>query len=418
MMNPKIILSSTNQLINQDIKLKVTGLKPSQRVKIQAETQDDMKRTWHSFTSLIADHEGNIYLDKAMPKESSYINRDPNSLLWSMHLKDNNTNFPPIFFKMSTQTHKVIFYLLIDDEVKDKEEIQINFTNSDTEQIIVENPIVGKLFKPKEDRNLPAVIIVGGSTGGLFWTEQMAALLSTKGYAALALNYFDVESDNLPSELIEIKVEYFKKALDWLKTNSAIDKNNISMMGISKGGELSLLFGSYFSKDLASIITYVPSSHVFEGISMGKHQLKSSWTYKNTPIDFIQYPVDSKFSKDMNPIDIRKIHDIALNTATSRQLKRARVPVETIECPILMISGEKDNTWPSSSMCRDMMQTLEEYNNPYKSKHLNFRNMGHTFFLPNIPPIIDHPTVTAENAANANKKAWETTLKFLDEHFN
>ncbi|ABR50015.1 BAAT/Acyl-CoA thioester hydrolase-like protein [Alkaliphilus metalliredigens QYMF] len=308
--------------------------------------------------------------------------------------------------------------MLIEDEVKDTKEIQINFTNSDTEQIIVENPIVGKLFKPKEKNNLPAIIIVGGSTGGLFWTEQMAALLSTKGYATLALNYFDVQNHNLPSELIEIQIEYFKKALDWLKAKPGVDKNNISMIGISKGSELSLLFGSYFPKSLTSIITYVPSSHVFEGISMREHQVKSSWTYKNHPIDFIQYPIDSKFSKDMNPIDIRKIHDTALNTATSKQLESARIPIENIKCPILMISGEKDSTWPSSKMCKDMMQTLKEQNNHYQSKHLDFNNMGHAFFLPNLPPMIDHPSISAYNAANANKNAWEATLNFLAEHFN
>ncbi|SNS69213.1 Acetyl esterase/lipase [Anaerovirgula multivorans] len=417
-MNPKITLSSTNQVIDQSLKLQITGLKPNQLVKIQAEMQDDVERTWHSCATFTADCEGKIDLDTTAPQEGSYTNCDPNGLLWSMQIKDSNNPFPPIFLKMSTQSHKVSFYLIIEDEVKDKREVQINFTNSDTEQIVVQNSIVGKLFKPKGNNNLPAVIIVGGSTGGLFWSEQIAALLSTKGYAALALNYFDMQNDNLPTELIEIKIEYFKKALDWLKNKSEIDKNNISMMGISKGGELSLLFGSYFSKHLTSIIAYVPSSHVFEGISMGKHQIKSSWTYKNNPIDFVQYPVDSKFSKNMNPIDIRKIHDNALNTATSKQLECARIPIENIECPILLISGERDATWPSSEMCRDMIQTLEAHNNPYQSKHLYFNNMGHAFFLPNIPPMIDTPSVTAQNAAHANKIAWESTLKFLAEHFN
>lgn len=417
-MNPKIILPSINQLIDESLKLQITGLKPNQQVKIQAKMQDDVKRIWNSFGIFTADYKGTIDLNTTAPKKGSYTGCDPNGLLWSMQMKESNTPFPPIFLKMSTQSHKVSFYLLIKDKIKDKREVYINFTNSDTEQIVVQDLIVGKLFKSKGKNNLPAVIIVGGSTGGLFWTEQIAALLSNKGYAALALNYFDIQNDNLPSELIEIKIEYFKKALDWLKNKPEIDNSNISIMGISKGGELSLLFGSFFSKHLTSIITYVPSSHVFEGISMVEHKTKSSWTYKNTPIDFVQYPSNTKFSKNMNPTDIRKIHDNALNSSASKQLENARIPIENISCPILMISGEKDNTWPSSKMCRDMMQTLEEHNNPYQSKHLNFSNMGHTFFLPNIPPMIDHPSVMAKNAANANKKAWEATLNFLVKHSN
>ncbi|WP_026477464.1 acyl-CoA thioesterase/bile acid-CoA:amino acid N-acyltransferase family protein [Alkaliphilus transvaalensis] len=417
-MNPKIVLPSTNQLIYENLNVLITGLKPKQQVKLSAEMQDDMERTWYSYAIFTSDHEGKINLEKVAPDEGFYNNCDPNGLLWSMQLKESNAHFPPIFLKMSTRSHKVSLSLLVEGKVKDKREVQINFTNSNTEQEIVQNPIIGKLFKPKKENNLPAVIVIGGSTGGLLWAEQMAALLSTKGYATLALNYFDVQNDNLPSELIEIKIEYFKKAFDWLKGKSEIDKNNISLMGISKGGELSLLFGAYFSKHLASIIAYVPSSHVFEGISMNEHQNKSSWTYNNHPIDFVKYPVDTKFSKDMNPIDIRKIHDIALNTSTPKQLERARIPIEKIVCPILMISGEKDTTWSSSKMCKDMMQTLEKINNFYQSKHLDFNDMGHTFFLPNIPPMIDHPSVTAQNAANANKKAWDTTLKFLSENFN
>ncbi|ABR50013.1 palmitoyl-CoA hydrolase [Alkaliphilus metalliredigens QYMF] len=94
-MNPKIVLSSTSQLIDQSLKLQITGLKSNQQVTIQAEMQDDVKRTWHSFASFIANHEGKIDLDKTAPKEGSFTNCDPNGLLWSMQIKDSNTHFPP-----------------------------------------------------------------------------------------------------------------------------------------------------------------------------------------------------------------------------------------------------------------------------------------------------------------------------------
>ncbi|MBS4534279.1 acyl-CoA thioesterase/BAAT N-terminal domain-containing protein [Clostridium sp. D2Q-14] len=417
-MNPKIIVSSTNMLIDENLNLQIIGLKPNQQIKIKAEMKDDMERTWSSFAIFTANNEEKIDLNKTSPEKGSYTGCYSNGLLWSMKLKEKNTSLPSIFLKNSVRPHKVTFYLVLEDEIIDKKEIEINFINSNIKQINIEKPVVGKLFTNEEKDTLPAIIVVGGSTGGMFWTEQVAALLSTKGYSTFALNYFDSQNNKLPDELFEIQLEYFEKALSWLKKQPQIDKNNISMMGISKGGELSLVLGSYFSDKLTSIVSYVPSSHVFEGISMGKHPRKSSWTYKNKAIDFIQFSEDSIFSMDMNPLNIKKIHDEALAKATGKELRNARIQIENINCPILMISGEKDTTWSSSKMCSDMMKTIEEHNNPHQSQHINFKNMGHTFFLPNIPPIIDHPSVTAQNAANANKSAWESTLKFLSKHFN
>jgi dienelactone hydrolase len=312
----------------------------------------------------------------------------------------------------------VIFYLTVEDVIIDKKEIQMNYTTTNIKGIDIEKPVTGKLFIDEEKNNMPGIIVVGGSTGGLFWAEQVAAVLSTKGYATLALNYFDPTIKRLPDKLIEIPLEYFEKSLNWLKKHPQVDENNISMMGISKGGELSLVFASYFSHQLTSIISYVPSSHIFEGIAMDGHPKKSSWTYKSEALDFVKFPKDSVFSMTMNPLDIKKIHDEALMKGSHQELENAQVKIENIDCPILLISGDKDTTWSSAKMCTHLMTILEENNNPYQTKHVNFKNMGHTFFLPNIPPIIDHPSVSAESGAKANKTAWKNTLEFLSKHFN
>jgi dienelactone hydrolase len=416
-MNPKMILSSPSKLVDRDFNLKIKGLKPNQEMKLQAKMQDDMKRTWSSYGIFTADDRGEMDLTKTAPDKGTYSKCSPQGLIWSMQLEENNTSLPPIFLKQGSQSHRIVFQLLLEKEIVDEKELQINFCSSDIEKTNINNPVIGKFFKPETKDKLPAVIVVGGSTGGFFWAEQMAALLSTKGYAALALNYFDPNNNNLPNELIEIELEYFKEGLNWLKNQPQIDKNEISMMGISRGGELSLLFGSYFSKTLTSIVSYVPASHVFEGIAMGGHKGKSAWTYQNKSIDIIKYPEDTIFSRDKNPANLREIHDRALNEATSEQFKKARIQIENINCPILMISGGKEATWSSAKMCETMMETLKNNNNPHQSKHLNFENMGHTFFLPNIPPIIANPSVKPKHAAQANKKSWTAALKFLNKHF-
>jgi hypothetical protein len=49
------------------------------------------------------------------------------------------------------------------------------------------------------------VILLGGSDGGVM--EGSAAVLASRGYAALALAYFGAPP--LPPELIEVPLEYF-----------------------------------------------------------------------------------------------------------------------------------------------------------------------------------------------------------------
>jgi hypothetical protein len=65
--------------------------------------------------------------------------------------------------------------------------------------------LLGKLFEPKEAGMHPAVLVVGGSGGGLYWSQDMAGLLASHGYVAFALAYFGMEG--LPRTLNQIPLE-------------------------------------------------------------------------------------------------------------------------------------------------------------------------------------------------------------------
>lgn len=418
-MTGKILISNQNKMIDEKLEISINGLLPYQEIKLEAEVQDDIGRTWSSYGLFEADEEGEIDLSKVRPKRGSYTGCDADGLLWSMTVQEEAPSSPPMFLKISTVPHKVILRLSYEGAMQDKKTIYMNFTAPDTEMIMLEENFAGKLFKPKEKDNLPALLVLGGSTGGFMWSEQIAALLSSKGYAALALSYFDYQGNyGLPNKLVEIPLDYIENALEYLKKHQDVNPNKIGIIGISKGAELSILLSSLTSQYLAAVIGYVPSSHVFEGISMGNNEAKSSWTYEGKTVNFIDYPKDTVFTMDMDTSTIRKIHERALLEADSQKMKAARIKVEDIHCPILLISGEKDATWPSSRMCETIIESLKKDNQSHKANHLHFPDMGHAFFIPNLPPIIDGPSITVQNAAKANREAWDEVLQFLDVHMD
>ena len=126
--------------------------------------------------------------------------------------------------------------------------------------------MVGVLYGPSTPRPHPAVIVLGGVGGGL--REGGAEALASEGFAALALAYFGV--DPLPRELVEVPLEYFGKALGWLKSQPEVDADRMAVVGNSKGGELALLLGASYPEDVKAVVGYAPSAVVWQGISFDR----------------------------------------------------------------------------------------------------------------------------------------------------
>jgi dienelactone hydrolase len=104
--------------------------------------------------------------------------------------------------------------------------------------------LVGKLFAPDQPGPHRAVLVVGGSNEGLAWSQEMAALLASHGYAVFALAYLPMEG--LPPTLDRIPLEYFGTALDWLSEQTTVAANKIGVVGLSRGGELALLLSATY----------------------------------------------------------------------------------------------------------------------------------------------------------------------------
>jgi len=232
------------------------------------------------------------------------------------------------------------------------------------------------------------VLVLGGSEGGT--NPYVAAAFANKGYVAFALAYFRV--DPLPRELVNIPLEYFISATEWLSARSSVDPNRIAVYGKSRGAEAALLLPSLSSLYRVAIIG-APSSVTWAGV--GSHNAgRPAWTYRDEPIRYV------------------------LNSTTAAMLREAgpsipeAIPIERSRAAVLLISGRDDAIWPKGAvtvMGDLIVERLARHKHPYAYQHLSYADAGHSFGMFYFPgPIIASGGGTPAGNANAGV---DSTLK-------
>ena len=292
---------------------------------------------------------------------------------------------------------------------------------------VEEEGLVGTLFCPSTPGTHPALIVLGGVGGGL--REGGAEALASEGFAALALAYFGV--DPLPRELVEIPLEYFERAIAWLKSQPTVDANRIGVVGNSKGGELALLLGATYPEDVKAIVGYAPSAIVWQGIPFDREAYhrgpRSPWSSRGEPVPFARFarpriPEMVRFIGfyfGRHPIVGRIFYERALENETA--VATAEIAVEKINGPLLLISGTEDQMWPSTRLSEMAIERLMAHDHPFPYEHLRYEGAGHMITLPNSEPPASWTSryeVGGSQQANefANADSWTKVLGFLGKH--
>lgn len=277
-----------------------------------------------------------------------------------------------------------------------------------------ENGLVADFHVPDSSGKHPGVIVIGGSRGGMDRASATAALLAQRGYAALGLAYFHFE--HLPRQLKEIPLEYFKQAIDWMRSNPWVEADRIGLLGTSKGGEAALLLSATYPA-IRAVVAYVPSHVVFQSITYTlppRQKVKSSWTLQGKPVPFVPYRYSLKSMWQhgfMRGLYLGSLQD-------PDAVDPAIIPVERINGPILLVSGEDDSVWLSSMMCTLVTERLTHHGFRFPFQHVSYDSAGHISpgpgkLLSTNPRYIGG---TETGNAIAGDDAWEKSCRFLDSH--
>ncbi|WP_343620674.1 CMD domain protein [Ralstonia sp.] len=423
-------VTPADDLIDVSRGIVVTGLVPGAQVGIVAQTRRGNGVLWHSRAAFVADAQGTVDLTRDAPVSGDYTGVSAMGIIWSQRPEDGTAR--EVFPLPATEPLTTTLTATANGESVHASFVQRlaapGVTRHDVRAPDNEEGLVGTLYLPDPYAHpgpRPAVLILNGSGGGT--NEPRAALYASHGYAAFALAYF--KAPGLSDYISNTPLEYFERALAWLRKRVAPLHDFVAVSGQSRGGELALLLGATFPEAVSAVIGYVPGAVVHSGQNAADPAVGRegpTWLYRGQPLPHLWEGnrTASWAPFDEGPAPHR--HERAIRTALqdADAVARARIRIERARGPVLLLSATDDGSWPSSDYSRMVTDKLAEVRHPYPVQHFDYEGAGHAIVFPYVPTtqlVYAHPvsgrisTGGGEPRANARADAqsWAAVRRFL-----
>ena len=217
------------------------------------------------------------------------------------------------------------------------------------------------------------VAVLGGSEGG-YPTLRYPIVkdLLSAGHNVASIAYHG--APGTPKHLSEVSIDAVSARIEALSESAGVSKGCVGILGISKGGELTLLLASLSDVGDAHV-AMTPSDVVWQA-SNPTLLRRSSWTHLGQPLPFVSYPWFSRATMKAL-LDLRQSNDLhALAMRKAKNLNEAHIPIERAKTPILIQAGTKDEVWPTVLMSERLLENLRMLN-PSANVELRTYELGH-----------------------------------------
>jgi dienelactone hydrolase len=286
------------------LSVRVTGLRPFERVTLRAQERSTQGRLWRSSVSAAAGADGTVVLPRtSLDGLMSPVNGDPES-----------DDFP--------RPRSTIRVDVLDGSRVLATATAVRVLRPGNVRVEVVRPkaarIFGDYFVSARRSTAAPVLIMGGSEGGLSPSVTAPArLLAAHGHPTLAIAYFG--EPGLPAQLRNIPLEYFGRALEWLRAQPQVRGRRVVVAGGSYGGEAALLIGATYPALVRGVVALVPDDWVDPSPGIGS---LAAWTLHGKPVP------------------------------------TGQIPVQRIRGPIFAVGGGEDRLWPSGAHVQSLKRDL------------------------------------------------------------
>ena len=244
----------------------MTGLPPRAEITIAATSA-----IYHSSARFHASPDGVLSLATTAPDSGDYAGVDADGMFWSMQSdQTSGTQGYGFDFVVDADGAKVAAATLTRYWLPPGAKVSQ----------VTDNGLVAVLVTPATPGPHPALIMFGGSEGGLITGQLSAEYYAALGYSCLGLAYFGAAG--LQSDLDHVPLEYLGKAIDWMSARADVDPTRIGVLGASRGGELALLLAATYPK-LKVAIALSPSGLVWSNTNA----TGAAWTLAGADVPFM-----------------------------------------------------------------------------------------------------------------------------------
>lgn len=390
----RIDVAPVRSVADQPVSIRVSGLVPGTVASLRLRSTDANGVPWSSAAAFRVSPAGSIDPAQSAALSGSYTGVSPMGLFWSMR-PDRRAPQGDYFWR----DRPLSFELSVVAAGHSKALVRLSRALSATPlsvhlERLRATGFYGEYFSPAlAPARRPALLVFGGSDGGLPGT-LVAALLAAHGYPALALAYFN--APGLPATLSDIPLEYFARALRWLRAQPQADPEHVLTLGVSRGSEAALLLGADYPRLVNGVIASVPSD---VALCSYPNCSGAAWTLHGRPL-----PYTFQFNNP-HPVD-----DPA-----------AVIPVERIRGPVFLDCGGADAVWVSCPYARAIMTELAAHRDAYQHLLYAYPAAGHgAGSLVPYEPVASTTTPgvnLAGRSPDANPDAdamlWPRLLEFL-----
>ncbi len=407
-------------------RITVSGLRPGATVHLRTQTARGPAGTlWRSAIEARADDHGVLDLTRDAPVSGTYDGVAAMGLIWSQapDVEGDRDHLP------ADARDDVVTELTAEvDGVQRTATLRQRLAAPGvTRREVRERGLVGTLYTPAGPGPHPAVVILNGSGGGA--NEPRAALYASHGFAAFALAYF--KAPGLSDYISNTPLEYFEAGLQWVRDVVQPADDFIALSGQSRGGELVLLLATRFPAWVSAVVAYVPGAVVHGGQNAADPAVGRdgpAWLHRGQPIPYVWQ--DNRTASwapwDDGPAPRRHANAVLTALDDPQAVARARIPVEAIRGPVILLSGTDDGSWPSSRYSRMVTNALAAAGHPHPVHHIDVEGAGHAILFPYVPTTqltYRHPVSgrtstgggTPASNAEADERSWLAVRECLQQ---